>query len=131
MKKHPKSAQAALPQHCRHGDEAMRQALRNLPSPLLPDESEDLQQRILSDWSKARGVPQPAPSRNPQGRGGALALFGGFHGDHAKRRKQVVALALLLSLVVASVWWAQRPDPAQDEDLMHPDVLSLMAIDEM
>lgn len=112
-------------------DQALREALRQLPSPITADESEALQARILAQWDQSCAG-KPAASAAPastfvlNGRG---LLLGSGPGAH---RWRLAAVAIVLSVVAASAWWAQqRPDPTLDEDLMHPDVLSLMAIDEM
>lgn len=109
-------------------DAALKAALQHLamPAPLSADQADALQSRILAQWQEAcGGVPASAPAVVAAGGSGLLA------GHGSGRPWRVLALALLLGIAGVAWWWAQQPDPMLDDELMQPDVLSLMAIGEM
>lgn len=105
-------------------DEGLKQAIRRMPSPLSVQDNAALQERILAQWQSSHGQGLATPSVS----GPALVLRAA-----QQRSWRAAAVALLMAMVAASGWWAwqARQEPVIDEDLLHPDVLTLMAIEEM
>ena len=102
-------------------DSALRQQLRALTPPQAPMDA--LGDRVLARWRELH----PEATPQPIGHAGSALLLAA----HTHRRRWLGATAaLLMSAVVVTAWWLQRPDPMVDE-LMQADVLSQMAIDEL
>ncbi|MFT3856414.1 MAG: hypothetical protein QM742_02490 [Aquabacterium sp.] len=103
-------------------DARLKQAVRGMPSPLSARESTALQERILAQWQDTHGATASTVS-------GSVLVWRAGQG----RTWRMAAAALLMALMAASGWWAWRAqqETAIDEDLLHPDVLTLMAIEEM
>ena len=100
-------------------DRALQQALQALVSDRRTHDTAALEARVVAHW-QTRHV-QPA------------ARFGGGPASVLQAhlpRQWVLAAALLLGATLVLGLWLQRPDPSIDE-LLHPDVLSQMAIGEM
>ena len=109
-------------------DDALRMRLREA---LQPQAStvDALSARVLGQWNEQHGQPVAAAAHlRGSGAAAAAAVLGLRTSRH--RWWAGVTTGLLSCIVVAALVWLQRPDPALEE-LMQPDVLSAMAIDEM
>lgn len=105
-------------------DRDLRSKLRSLRPPAAAVEALELS--VMKQWSERQGRPDSAP-RYLGGQSGVSVL--GL--IHSRRRLWAgLAAGLVAGALIATVVWVQRPDPLLDE-LMHADVLSQMAIDEM
>ncbi|MEY4506495.1 MAG: hypothetical protein RL297_1073 [Pseudomonadota bacterium] len=106
--------------HTTDPDHALRQILRDSQAP-VPD-SQDLQQRVLAQWLQRH--PQQ-PHDHPTLLSNASVLLLG-----QTQRLKMAFVLLTISLTVLLVFWWTRPDPILQE-LLQPDVLSLMGMGEM
>jgi hypothetical protein len=104
-------------------------ALRSQLRAMQPSAAEvaALSDRVLAQWSEQHDRPAVAPTRL-WGSGAAAVVLG----LRSTRRRlwAGVSAGLVACVVIATVMWAQRPDPTLD-DLLQADVLSQMAIGEM
>jgi hypothetical protein len=105
-------------------DQALRLQLRALKAQDTAGDA--LLDRVLAQWRELHS--DSVGAATTLGRSGAATLLGA----HPARRSLWVGVTsgLLIGAVIASILWAQRPDPAIDE-LMQADVLSQMAIGEL
>ena len=101
-------------------DTQLRQTLRDALAQTTDDGLDKLQARVMAQWTLRTVTAEPVAG----GAGGVLQL--GLHSV----RVQVVLLALVVATVLG--WQALhiRADPTWD-DLLEPDVLSLMALGEL
>lgn len=102
----------------------LRSKLRSIRPPAAAVEALELS--VMKQWSERQGRPGCTP-RYLGGQSGVseLGLI------HSRRRLWAgLAAGLVAGALIATVVWVQRPDPLLEE-LMHADVLSQMAIDEM
>ena len=113
-------------------DEALRQAMRSsVSSSLNEGESQALQARILAQWEEACAPAGKAAAASTAA-ANVVASPGGILSLHGFQQPRMLAMgAVLLAALAFSAWWVWRPEPVMDEDLMHPDVLSLIAVGEM
>lgn len=102
------------------GDESLRQLMRDLVTQTRSSSAAELQTRVLAQWER-RVAADTAISFGP---GGILRLLLQSRGI----QYGFVALVLVVTLGVQSM---RGPGDAALEDLLEPDVLSLMALGEL
>jgi hypothetical protein len=101
-------------------DAQLRQALRASLGQSPADGLNDLQARVMAQWTLRTATAEPVAG----GTGGVLQL--GLHSV----RVQVVLLALVMGVVLGWQSLRNHSDTSLD-DLLEPDVLALMALGEL
>jgi hypothetical protein len=111
-------------------DPGLKQALQTAHrADPAPDRARQagFEMRVLADWQALHtaGARRSARPVAPRGLAPARGWFGS-----GRRQGWALAGGAVLALTLGAVLWLQRHDPAFDE-LLHPDVLSQMAVGEM
>ena len=112
------------------GDVALKQALQTCHAADPPPERAHqaaFEARVVADWQAWHAGAAGRPGRSAVARG--LAPARSWFGS-GSQRGWALAVGAVLAVTLGAMLWLQRPDPAFDE-LLHPDVLSQMAIGEM
>lgn len=102
-------------------DQALRQSLRQALEQPPTDDLQALQARALQQWRLHAAPPAPAPH-------GPLAVLQAGWRQHPLLCKSALLALTVAGLLLVKPW--VRPDAGMDE-LLQPDVLSLMTMGEL